>query len=84
MRKITERAGGGNSQAILDAAPDAMVGVDSQGAIVMVNIQAEVLFGYERLDLIGKSVELLVPDQQRATHTSHREGYLAWVCPRFG
>jgi PAS domain S-box-containing protein len=46
---------------LLDAAPDAMLAVDEAGLIVLVNVQAEHLFGYRREDLIGRPVELLVP-----------------------
>jgi PAS domain S-box-containing protein len=60
---------------MLDAAPDAMVGVDREGTIVMANIQTETLFGYERGELIGRPVELLVPDRVKAAHPSHRAGY---------
>jgi Amt family ammonium transporter len=46
---------------LLDAAPDAMLAIDEAGLIVMVNAQAERLFGYRRTELIGRPVELLVP-----------------------
>jgi PAS domain S-box-containing protein len=46
---------------LLDAAPDAMLAVNEAGLIVLVNAQAERLFGYRREDLIGRPVELLVP-----------------------
>src|SRR4051794_6662610 len=47
--------------AILDAAPDAIVVVDSDGHIVLVNTQAERLFGYSREELIGNAIETLIP-----------------------
>jgi PAS domain S-box-containing protein len=46
---------------LLDAAPDAMLAIDEDGRIVLVNAQAERLFGYRREELVGRPVELLVP-----------------------
>jgi PAS domain S-box-containing protein len=62
-------------QAMLDAAPDAIVGVREDGVIVMANIQTETVFGYVHPDLLGRSVELLVPDSVRDLHPSHRDAY---------
>jgi len=62
-------------QAMLDAAPDAMVGVREDGIIVMANIQTEAVFGYAHPELLGRSVELLVPESARDVHPSHREAY---------
>ena len=62
---------------LLDAAPDAMVYVDRDGRIVMVNAQAERLFGYRREELEGRQVEVLVPEASRAAHAQHRAGYMA-------
>ncbi len=64
-------------RALLEAAPDAIVVVASRGEIVLVNAQAERLFGYERDELLGESVELLVPERSRAAHRADRDGYLA-------
>jgi PAS domain S-box-containing protein len=61
---------------LLEAAPDAMVVVDEHGTIVLVNAQTEKVFGYPRADLIGASVDLLVPDALRADHLRHREKYV--------
>jgi two-component system, cell cycle sensor histidine kinase and response regulator CckA len=72
----------GASRWLLDAAPDAMVGVDPAGTIVVVNAQAEQLFGYERERLLGQPVELLVPEAARAAHPGHRAVYLAGPRPR--
>ena len=67
---------------LMEAAPDAMVCVDADGRIAVVNAQAELLFDYPREELIGQPVEVLVPDQVRAVHPGHRAGHLADPRPR--
>jgi PAS domain S-box-containing protein len=67
----------GMSAALLEAAPDAMVCIAADGRIVLLNAQAERLFGYERAELIGQRVEILVPDAARAVHPGHRAQYVA-------
>ena len=62
-------------RALLEAAPDAMVIVDRTGQIVLVNAQAERAFGYERDELLGRPVEILVPFQFRDAHIDHRAPY---------
>ena len=62
---------------LLEAAPDAMVGVDAEGLIVMVNSQAERLFGYSRDELQGQRVEILVPEAVRSLHPDYRTRYFA-------
>jgi hypothetical protein len=62
---------------LLEAAPDAIVGVDSEGKIVLVNGQVEALFGYPREDLLGERVEILVPERFRTEHPRHRDRYFA-------
>jgi PAS domain S-box-containing protein len=62
-------------QSLLEAAPDAIVVVDGAGRIVLVNSQAEVLFGYPRVELLGQLVELLVPEGIRVTHLARRAAY---------
>jgi diguanylate cyclase (GGDEF)-like protein/PAS domain S-box-containing protein len=58
--------------ALLEAAPDGMVIVDADGDIVLVNRQMEQLFGYPREELVGQSIERLVPARLRAAHRDHR------------
>ena len=62
---------------LLEAMPDALVGVDRAGVICLVNRQAEALFGYDRDALVGQLVETLVPESFRMVHQAQREGYLA-------
>jgi PAS domain S-box-containing protein len=74
--------GSQRSFALLEAAPDAMVCVTADGRIAMVNAQAERLFGYQRGELAGQPVEILVPEAARGRHERHRAGYLADPVPR--
>src|ERR1041384_2988521 len=60
---------------LLEAAPDAMVIVDQEGMVVMINAQTEKLFGYPRGDLFGQHVEILVPSRFRDVHPFHRKQY---------
>ncbi|HET9658234.1 MAG TPA: PAS domain S-box protein [Kineosporiaceae bacterium] len=62
-------------RALLDGAPDAVVLTDAEGMILLVNKQAEVLFGYPRAQLLGRGVEQLIPDGLRERHPGHRARY---------
>ena len=78
VRDITERIAGRRMfEQLLEAAPDAMVGVDGNGLIMLVNQQAERVFGYSRTELLGEPVERLVPERYHDVHTRHRSGYFA-------
>jgi two-component system, cell cycle sensor histidine kinase and response regulator CckA len=63
------------SPALLEAVPDAMVVVNSDGIIVHVNTLTEDMFGYTREELIGQKVELLIPEELRPRHQHHRHDY---------
>jgi PAS domain S-box-containing protein len=62
---------------LLESAPDAMVIVNRSGEIVLINSQTERLFGYAREELLGKSVDILVPERFRNRHPAHRTGYFS-------
>lgn len=64
-------------QAFIEIAPDAVIVVGAEGRIVLVNRQTEVTFGYTRAELLGMSIELLVPDALRSHHAGHRQHYVA-------
>jgi len=67
------------AHALLESAPDAMVVADRYGTIVMVNKQTEQLFGYQRDELVGKTLQVLVPARFREQHSRHVEKFVA--CP---
>jgi PAS domain S-box-containing protein len=62
---------------LLEAAPDAMVIVARDGTIALTNSQTEQLFGYQRAELLGRPVEVLVPERYRSRHVGHRGGFFA-------
>ena len=64
-------------RSLLEAAPDAMVVVDQTGKIVFVNGQTERLFGYQREEMLGRDVEVIVPVRLREQHRHHRGGFFA-------
>lgn len=61
---------------LLDSAPDAMLVINQKGEIVLANAQVEQLFGYEPQELLGQTLETLVPQRFRNNHCSHRNAFL--------
>ena len=75
-RDFTERKKSDDKfRAILESAPDAIVIVDVEGKIQLVNTQTEKLFGYKRDEIIGKEVELLIPERFKKVHPGHRKDF---------
>jgi protein-histidine pros-kinase len=62
---------------VLESAPDAMIIIDHFGKITVVNEQTEKMFGYTRRQLLGQEVEMLLPEELRDRHISHRAGFAA-------
>ena len=62
---------------LLESAPDAMIIIDHDGRIAIVNGQAEQMFGYGRDELLGRPIEMLMPDRTRAGHEAHRHAFAA-------
>ncbi len=60
---------------VVEAAPNAMIMVNTERCITLVNTQAEAVFGYARDELIGHPIEMLVPERFRSHHTGDRHGY---------
>jgi PAS domain S-box-containing protein len=76
------RGGGGGSrtrefESLLEAVPDALVGMDQGGDIRFVNHHTELLFGFDRHELVGQHIETLVPESLWPFYEEHREGYFA-------
>jgi PAS domain S-box-containing protein len=70
----------GRFRELLEAAPDAIIEVDRQGHIVLLNAVTEKLFGYSREELLGRNVDSLIPDAASGRHAAHRAGY--WSNPQ--
>jgi two-component system, sensor histidine kinase len=70
------------ARSALDAAPDAMIIIDAAGIILFTNRQVSAVFGYEHDEIIGRSIEILLPERFRARHIVHREQYVSSVRTR--
>lgn len=77
-----ESFGADVSWSLLNAAPDGVVVASDGGEIVFVSDQAAILLGYESSDLIGQSVDVLLPEAVRSVHRAHRTRYRAEPTPR--
>jgi PAS domain S-box-containing protein len=64
-----------NFRAFLEAAPDAILGVDEAGTIVLANSQVAHVFGYAPHELLGKKIDVLIPQRFHAAHDGHRADY---------
>src|SRR5262245_48529485 len=65
------------ARAVIESASDGIVLIDRDGRIVLVNAAAERMFGYARADLLGRPLEVLLPERARGDHVRHRAGYFA-------
>lgn len=63
-------------RSILESAPDAMIIANAVGEITLVNNQTEAMFGYGREEILGKQIEMLMPERYRERHVSHREQFI--------
>jgi PAS domain S-box-containing protein len=78
VRDLTERKHAEEQfRIVVEASPSGMLLVDESGAILMANQQIDQLFGYERAELIGQPVEVLVPQRVRAQHAGDRTEFFA-------
>jgi PAS domain S-box-containing protein len=67
---------------LLEASPDAVVAVDSDGIVVMASPAVKALFGFDTGEIVGQPVELLVPEESRLAHERHRHKYFEQATPR--
>ena len=78
LRDITERKRAEEKfRGLLESAPDAMVIVDREGRITLVNAQTQRLFGYKSEELMGQDVGLLIPQRFRNRHSGHQTNFFA-------
>ena len=76
IRDISERkAAEKRFENLLESAPDSIVIINNQNIIELVNLQTEKLFGYDRKEIIGKKIDILIPDRYREKHNNHVTNY---------
>ena len=77
LRRLRElEASEAKFRSLLETAPDAIVIVNRDGNITIVNAQTEKLFGYSRTELLGKPVEVLIPERIREAHSGTPSQFL--------
>jgi PAS domain S-box-containing protein len=64
-------------RALLESAPQGVVAVDEKGHIALVNVKTEEMFGYSRDELLGRPLDILLPERYRAAHLEHQRHYFA-------
>lgn len=78
LREISERLVSPElAVQLIETSPDAWVVVNEDGRIVLFNQQAVLLFGYTKPEVIGRPIELLIPEARRDKHEEHRRAFMA-------
>jgi two-component system, cell cycle sensor histidine kinase and response regulator CckA len=82
LRRPDAESGDARFQALMESASQGIIAVDRQGHMEIVNHKAEELFGYAREEMIGRPLEMLLPEGLRASHVAHRQNYFGRPHPR--